>query len=125
VEFGHRETWMLKAFYRSSILQRCAGRGIHAQEVIVARETKPEASKQAGLLLSRPLPNRRPARTKPKSRQKKSSSAEPTLEQMAWPECALPRGKKTGIFRNPTKAGESDVEVVHRPLRVLPKLPGQ
>jgi hypothetical protein len=56
----------------------------HAQEVIVARETKPEAPKQAA-----PPPEQTPSesatpepeQTKPKSR-KKSTSAEPTLEQM-------------------------------------------
>ena len=55
-----------------------------AQEVIVARETKPEAPKQAA-----PPPEQTPSesatpepeRPKPKSR-KKSASAEPTLEQM-------------------------------------------
>ena len=56
---------------------------LYSQEVIVARETKPEAPKQT------PPPEQAPAesatpepeRTKPKSR-KKSASAEPTLEQM-------------------------------------------
>ena len=55
----------------------------HAQEVIVARETKPEAPKQAA-----PPPEQtplesatpEPERTKPKSRARKS--AVPTLEQM-------------------------------------------
>ncbi len=57
----------------------------HAQEVIVARETKPETPKQAA-----PPPEQTPSesvapepeQTKPKSRSKRSTSAEPTLEQM-------------------------------------------
>jgi len=53
----------------------------HAQEVIVARETKPEAPKQAA-----PTPEQTPSESatpaKPKSRGKRSTSAEPTLEQM-------------------------------------------
>src|SRR5262249_58056315 len=57
-----------------------------AQEVIVARETKPEAPKQ-----TTPPAEQAPSETatpteleraKPKSRGKKSTSAEPTLEEM-------------------------------------------
>src|SRR4029453_15298513 len=57
-----------------------------AQEVIVARETKPEAPKQAS-----PPPEQTPTETntpaeverpKPKSRSRRSTSAEPTLEEM-------------------------------------------
>ncbi len=55
----------------------------HAQEVIVARETKPEAPKQAAPPPEQtPSESPTPERTKPKSRGKRSSSAEPTLEQM-------------------------------------------
>jgi hypothetical protein len=56
---------------------------VHAQEVIVARETKPDASKQA---TKSPEPTRSesaaPAQTKPKLREKRPASAVPTLEQM-------------------------------------------
>src|SRR5256714_14047400 len=55
----------------------------HAQEVIVARETKPEAPKQAAPSPEQtPSESATPERTKPKSRGKKSTSVEPTLEQM-------------------------------------------
>jgi len=55
----------------------------HAQEVIVARETKPEAPKQAAPSPEQtPSESATPQRSKPKSRGKKSTSAEPTLEQM-------------------------------------------
>src|SRR5438477_10781164 len=54
-----------------------------AQEVIVARETKPEAPKQAAPPPEQtPSESPTPERTKPKSRGKRSTSAEPTLEQM-------------------------------------------
>jgi hypothetical protein len=53
----------------------------HAQEVIVARETKPEAPKQAPPPPAE-TPSESPTPAKPKSRGKRSTSAEPTLEQM-------------------------------------------
>jgi hypothetical protein len=54
-----------------------------AQEVIVARETKPEAPKQAAPPPEQtPSESPTPERTKSKSRGKRSTSAEPTLEQM-------------------------------------------
>jgi hypothetical protein len=55
----------------------------HAQEVIVARETKPQAPKQTP-----PPPEQAssesptPEQSKPKSHSRRSTSAEPTLEQM-------------------------------------------
>ena len=52
----------------------------HAQEVIVARETKPEAPKQAAPPPEQ-TPSESPTPAKPKSRGKRSTSAEPTLEQ--------------------------------------------
>src|SRR5947207_12002076 len=54
-----------------------------AQEVIVARETKPEAPKQAAPPPEQtPSESPTPERTKPKSRGKRSESAETTIEQM-------------------------------------------
>lgn len=58
---------------------------VRAQEVIVARETKPEAPKQEA-----PPPEQTPSelatpepeRPKPKARSTRSTSAEPTLEEM-------------------------------------------
>jgi len=55
----------------------------HAQEVIVARETKPEPPKQAAPAPAEtPSESATPERTKAKSRGKRSTSAERTLEQM-------------------------------------------
>jgi hypothetical protein len=74
---------MLKGFF-GALLYGCilVGR-LHAQEVIVAREAKPEAPKQATPAAEEsPSEPAAAARTKPKSRERKRASAEPTLEQM-------------------------------------------
>jgi hypothetical protein len=54
---------------------------VRAQEVIVAREAKPEAPKQAAPPPEQ-TPSESPSPAKPKSRGKKSTSTAPTLEQM-------------------------------------------
>src|SRR5215469_10658244 len=59
---------------------------IYAQEVIVAREPKPEAPKQPAPPPPEQTPSEtatpEPERPKPKSRARKSTSEAPTLEQM-------------------------------------------
>jgi hypothetical protein len=82
---------------RSWLSRRCMSRGFfvvlfcsfalvgqtHGQQVIVARETKPEAPKQAAPPPEQtPSESATPEQTKPKSRGKKSTSPVPTLEQM-------------------------------------------
>ena len=104
--------WMLKAFIGAVFCSVVLAGEIHAQEVIVARETKPEASKQAAPPPEQtPSESVEPARTKPKSRQKKSSSAEPTLEQMRTAGARAAEGQENRRVPQSTKAGESDVEV--------------
>jgi len=84
----------------------------HAQEVIVARETKPEAPKQAA-----PPPEQTPSesatpepeRAKPKSR-KKSTSAEPTLEQMRMAGALAAERLENRISPQPGKTRGSDSE---------------
>jgi hypothetical protein len=74
---------MLKGLSRALLCSVLLVGEIHAQEVIVGRETKPEAPKQAAAFpeeTSSESPP--PARTKPKSREKRSTSATPTAEQM-------------------------------------------
>ena len=59
------------------------GQMIHAQEVVVPHETKPEAPEQAALSSESeqtPSESAAPVRTKPRPREKKSVA--PTLEQM-------------------------------------------
>jgi len=120
---------------------------LYSQEVIVARETKPEAPKQA------PPPEQTPAdsatpepeRTKPKSR-KKSASAEPTLEQMRMAgalaaerlnnpsaEPTLEQMRMAGALAaerlnnpNPSqarKSGQSDSEAASTPSPAAPETP--
>ena len=97
----------------------------HAQEVIVARETKPEAPKQAP-----PPPEQTPSesatpepeRPKPKSR-KKSASAEPTLEQMrmAGERAAERLTNPSPSQRN--RSGQSDSEAAPTPSPAAPETP--
>jgi hypothetical protein len=74
---------MRNAFFSAALCSFIFSTYLHAQEVIVARETKPEAPKQA-VPSSEQSPSESLAQepAKPKSRQEKSGSALPTLEQM-------------------------------------------
>lgn len=97
---------------------------LYSQEVIVARETKPETPKQA------PPPEQTPAesatpepeRAKPKSR-KKSASAEPTLEEMRMAG-ALAAERLNNPNPSPArKPGESDSEAAATSRPALPETP--
>ena len=97
---------------------------LYSQEVIVARETKPEAPKQA------PPPEQTPAesatpeleRAKPKSR-KKSASAAPTLEEMRRAG-ALAAERLNNPNSSPArKSGESDSEAAATPTPAVPETP--
>jgi len=75
--------FMLKAFLGALLCSLVLVGHVRAQEVIVARETKPEAPKEAAPSPEQTPPeSTSPERTKPKAREKKSGSAAPTLEQM-------------------------------------------
>ena len=97
----------------------------HAQEVIVARETKPEAPKQAA-----PPPEQTPSesatpepeQTKPKSR-KKSKSAEPTLEQMRMAGALAAERLNNPSPSQAKKSGQSDSEAAPTPSPVVPETP--
>ena len=74
---------MRNAFFSAALCSFIFSTYLHAQEVIVARETKPEAPKQAAPSSEQsPSESPAPARTKPKSREKRSSSEVPTAEEM-------------------------------------------
>src|SRR5207247_10309249 len=74
---------MRNAFFSAALCSFIFSTYLHAQEVIVARETKPEAPKQAVPSSEQsPSESLAPEPAKPKSRQEKSGSAVPTLEQM-------------------------------------------
>jgi hypothetical protein len=89
---------------------------LYSQEVIVAREKKPEAPKQA------PPPEQTPAesatpepeRAKPKSR-KKPASAEPTLEEMRKAGALAAERLNNPNPSQARKSGQSDSEAASTP----------
>jgi hypothetical protein len=97
---------------------------LYSQEVIVARETKPEAPKQA------PPPEQTPAesatpepeRAKPKSR-KKSASAEPTLEEMRRAGALAAERLNNPNPPQARKSGQSDSEAPSTPSSAVPETP--
>ncbi len=74
---------MLRGFLGAVLCSFLLIDGMHAQEVIVARETKPETAKPPPEP-SEQVPSESPTETpkKSKPREKKSSSRTPTLEEM-------------------------------------------
>jgi hypothetical protein len=80
------------------------GQMIHAQEVVVPRETKPEASTQATASSeSTPSESAMPARIKRKSREKKSVA--PTIEQMRASGALAGEGRSDRSVPQPTRTG--------------------
>ena len=94
----------------------------HAQEVIVARETKPEAPKQAA-----PTPEQTPSESatpaKPKSRGKRSTSAEPTLEQMRMAGALAAERLNNPSPSQTRRSGQSDSEAAPTPNPAVPETP--
>jgi hypothetical protein len=100
----------------------------HAQQVIVARETKPEAPKQAA-----PPPEQTPAESatpaqvehpKPKSRSKRSTSAEPTLEEMRMAGALAAERLNSPSPSQTRRSGRSDSEAaVPTPSPAVPETP--
>ena len=95
----------------------------HAQEVIVARETKPEAPKQAAPPPEQtPSESATPQQTKPKSR-KKSTSAEPTLEQMRMAGALAAERLNNPSPSQARRSGQSDSEAAPTPSPAVPETP--
>src|SRR4029434_5155940 len=98
----------------------------HAQQVIVARETKPEAPKQAA-----PPPEQTPSesatpepeRPKPKSRSKRSTSAEPTLEQMRMAGALAAERLNNPSPSQTRRSGQSDFEAAPTARPRVPRTP--
>lgn len=94
----------------------------HAQEVIVAREARPEAPKQQA-----PPPEQTPSETatpeserpKPKSRAKKSTSEVPTLEQMRMSGAHAAERLTNPSPSRATRSSRSDSEVAPAPSPVV------
>jgi hypothetical protein len=98
----------------------------HAQEVIVAREAKPEPPKQAA-----PPPEQTPAESatpepeqpKRKSRSKRSTSAEPTLEEMRNAGAIAAERLSNPSPSQTRKSGRSDSEAAPTPGPTVPETP--
>ena len=94
---------------------------MHAQEVIVAREAKPEAPKQAA-----PPPEQTPSESatpaKPK-RRKRSTSAEPTLEQMRMAGALAAERLNNPSPSQTRRSGQSDSEDAPTPNPAIPETP--
>lgn len=96
----------------------------HAQEVIVARETKPEAPKQAAPPPEQtPSESATPERTKPKSRGKRSTSAEPTLEQMRMAGALAAERLNNPSSSQTRRSGQSESEAAPTPSQAAPETP--
>ena len=101
---------MLKAFFSAALCSFILIGQMHAQEVIVAREKKAEAPKQAAPSSEQtPSESPAPAHNKPKSREKKSSSVVPTAEQMRMAGAlAAERLESRGAPQQSARTGEAD-----------------
>jgi len=96
-----------------------------AQEVIVARETKPEAPKQAAPPPDQTPPESatpEPERPKPKSR-KKSASTEPSLEQMRMAGALAAERLNNPSPSQTKRAGQSDSEAASTLTSAVPETP--
>jgi hypothetical protein len=95
----------------------------HAQEVIVARETKPEAPKQAAPPPAEtPSESATPERTKAKSRGKRSTS-EPSLEQMRMAGALAAERLNNPSPSQTRRSGQPDSEVAPTPNPAVPETP--
>lgn len=94
----------------------------HAQEVIVARETKPEAPKQAAPPPEQ-TPSESPTPAKPKSRGRRSTSAEPTLEQMRMAGALAAERLNNPSPSQTKRSGQSDSEAASTPSPAVPETP--
>jgi hypothetical protein len=106
---------MLGRFFRSLLCSLVLFGRIHAQEVVVPHETKPEAPEQAppsSESEQTPSESATPARTKPKSREKKSA---PTLEQMRASGALAGEGRSDRSVPQPTRTGKSRSETAATP----------
>ena len=103
--------FMLRGFFRSLLCSLVLVWQMHAQEVVVPRETKPKAPRQAtpsSESEQNPSESATPARTKPKSREKKSVA--PTIEQMRESGALAAEGRSDRSVPQPKGTGASPWE---------------
>jgi hypothetical protein len=105
------QLFMLKAFFSALICSLVLVGKVHAQEVIVAHEKKPEAPAQAAPPSEQtPSESPTPALTKSKSREKKSGSTTLTAEQMRMAGALAAERLENRSSPQPPKTGGSDLE---------------
>ncbi len=107
---------MLRGFFRPLLCSLVLVGRMHAQEVVVPRETKPEAPEQAtpsSESEQTPSESATPARTKPEPREKKSVA--PTLEQMRASGALAAEGRSDRSVAQPTRTGGSRSETAAAP----------
>jgi hypothetical protein len=103
--------FMLKAFFSALICSLVLGGQVHAQEVIVGREKKPEAPKQAAPSSDEtPSESPAPAVTKPKSREKESGATTLTAEQMRMAGALAAERLENRSSPQPARTGGFDSE---------------
>lgn len=127
--------FMLKAFFSALICSLVLVGQVHAQEVIVGHEKKPEAPKQAAPFSEQtPSESPAPALTKPKSHEKRSGSTTVTAEQMRMAGALAAERLENRSSPQPARTGGSDsepsaaelptVSATPKPLKKEPR-PGQ
>jgi hypothetical protein len=112
---------MLKRFFKPLLCSVfLAGQMIHAQEVVVPHETKPEPPEQAAPSSESeqtPSESAAPTRTKPKPREKKSVA--PTLDQMRAAGAHAAVGQNERSVSQPSRTGASHSETAAAPSPVV------
>ena len=106
----------MRRFFRPLLCSLVLVGQIHAQEVVVPRETKPEAPRQAtpsSESEQTPSESATPARIKPKPREKKSAA--PTLEQMRASGALAAEGRNDRSVPQPKETGASRSETAATP----------
>src|SRR6476660_3210298 len=102
---------MLKRFFRAVVCSVILIGQIHAQEVIVASEKKPELLKPTPQPPEQlPSQSPTPAPRKSKSREKKSAPSKLTLEEMRAAGARAAEGPKDRSVSESAKTREPDVE---------------
>ncbi|MGA7274416.1 MAG: hypothetical protein WBX14_06180, partial [Candidatus Udaeobacter sp.] len=103
---------MLKGLFSALIFSLVLVGQVHAQEVIVGHEKKPEAPKQAAPSSEQmPSESPTPVLTKPKSREKKSGSTKLTAEQMRMAGALAAERLENRNSPQPARTVESESEL--------------
>ena len=116
---------MLRGFFRPVLCSLVLFGRMHAQEVVVPHETKPEAPEQAAPSSEpeeTPSESAAPERTKPKPRKKKESVA-PTLDQMRAAGALAREGQNDRSVSQPTRKAGSRSETAAAPTPAVSATP--